>query len=239
MSYKCSECGADIPHKAKFCPECGKKQQFQNFGSDQAKSENAVAKGKLILSGYNLIYIVALVAIVITGIYGYRYVTSRQEIAPHSHDKQTEQMNQQPAFDQNMFDQLKSRLNANPTGFEEHIDMGNFLFDSRRYDDALTYYQKALEVKPNATDVLVDAGVSHFNMQRFEEAKIYFNKALAIDDRHPNALYNLGVVSAQMGDMSAMLEFWEKLIEIAPESAPAQKAKQMIGQVRTSNPENN
>jgi len=239
MSYKCSECGADIPDKAKFCPECGKEQKFQNFGSKHTKSKNASDNGKSILSSYNLIYIVALVSIIITGIYGYRYVTSKQGTDPHTHGKQTEQMDQQPAFDQNMFDQLKSRLNANPTGFEAHVDMGNFLFDSRRYDDALIYYQKALEVRPNAIDVLVDVGVSHFNMQRFEQAKIYFNKALTIDDKHPNALYNLGVVSAQMGDMSAMLELWEKLIEVAPGSVTAQKAKQMIEQIRTSSPENN
>jgi tetratricopeptide (TPR) repeat protein/predicted RNA-binding Zn-ribbon protein involved in translation (DUF1610 family) len=232
MSRKCSKCQSEIPDTVKFCPECGTAQKSQKSRKIKSPSKEGKKQG---FTGNHLLYVVALFSVIVVGIYGYRYVVPREE---HNHPEQVNPPHQQPVFDQNMYDQLMTRLNGNPDAFEEHVDLGNFLFDSGKFDEAITYYEKALTMHANDTDVLVDAGVSHFNLGRFKEAEAYFRKALAINEKHPNALYNLGVVSAQLGEMAVMLESWEKLIEVAPESGPAQTAKRMIDQVRDSNQNN-
>ncbi|MFZ0390899.1 MAG: tetratricopeptide repeat protein, partial [Calditrichia bacterium] len=85
---------------------------------------------------------------------------------------------------------------------------------------------------------LVDAGVCCFNMGEMENARTYFQQALEVNTHHPNALYNMGVVNAQLGNMDAVLENWEKLIAVAPNSGPAQAARQMIEQIRNSTNQN-
>jgi cytochrome c-type biogenesis protein CcmH/NrfG len=240
MNHKCIKCGIDIPVEMKFCPECGTAQRSKKVAKDKKSETPKQDKGTKPFSGRNLLYIVALLSIVVVGIYGYRYFIPPDRTAnPHVHSENTEPQPRQPVFDQDTYNQLQSRLAANPDGFEENVDMGNFLFDSGRFEQAITYYQKALSIRSDVADVIVDIGVSHFNIQQYEKARAYFEQALQVNPEHPNALYNLGVVSAQTGNMSAMMDSWERLIEVAPESAPAQTAKRMIEQVRQSDPANN
>jgi len=73
-------------------------------------------------------------------------------------------------------------------------------------------------------------------LKRFSEAKTYFEKALKLKEDHVNALYNMGVVSAQLGEMPQMLEYWERLIAVAPETEQARAAKQMMDQVAGNKP---
>jgi cytochrome c-type biogenesis protein CcmH/NrfG len=236
MNHKCLKCGVVISDEVKFCPNCG---SAQSVSKKKVKAKKQVIQQKPLISGINIIYFITLISLIIVGIYGYRYVVPAKNPDPHFHGQETTKTAQRPAFDQDKFNQLLARLSVNPGSFEEHVDLGNFLFDHQRYNEALDYYQKALEIKPDDVDVIIDAGVSYFNTRQFEQAKIFFERALALDENHPNALYNFGVVSAQMGDMSRMIEVWEKLIEVAPESPAAQNARRMIEQVKVSNKKNN
>jgi cytochrome c-type biogenesis protein CcmH/NrfG len=239
MSLKCPKCGTPITGKAKYCLECGTAiKSVKQPKTNAAKATPAPAK-KTGMQGYNIIYLVALISLIIVGFYGYRFLAPKSNENPHIHTNEAAPQQQQaPVFDQNMFNQLKSRVEASPNNAQANVDLGNFLFDNQRFDEAIGYYEKALEINPKNPDVLVDAGVCDFNMQRLAEAKNYFEKALEVDPKHANALYNLGVVSAQQGDMSGMLGAWEKLIEVAPESGPAQTARQMMEQVKNSKPDN-
>jgi Tfp pilus assembly protein PilF len=238
MNLKCPKCGTQITGKAKFCPECGTAiKSVKKPKTSAAKTTPAPAK-KSGMPGYNIIYLVALISLIIVGFYGYRFLAPKSNENPHVHTNEAAPQQQAPVFDQNIYNQLKSRVEASPNNPPANIELGNFLFDNQRFAEAIGYYKKALEVNPKNADVLVDAGVCDFNMQRLDEAKSYFDKALEIDPKHANALYNLGVVSAQQGDMSGMLAAWEKLIEVAPESGPAQTARQMMEQVKNSKPDN-
>ena len=238
MSLKCPKCGTQVTGAAKYCPECGTAIKSTKKPKTGSTKTTPVPVKKSGLRDYNVIYLVLLISLIVVGFYGYRFVAPKSDTNPHVHTNETTPQQQSPAFDQNMYDQLKGRVEASPNDIQANIELGNFLFDSKRFDEAIGYYKKALEKNPGNPDVLVDAGVCDFNMQRFDEAKIYFEKALEVDPKHANALYNLGVVSAQEGDMNGMLAAWEKLIEVAPESEPARNAKQMMEQVKNSKPDN-
>jgi cytochrome c-type biogenesis protein CcmH/NrfG len=238
MSLKCPKCGIQVTGAVKYCPECGTAIKSVKQSKTDAKKTRPVPEKKTGMRGYNVIYLVLLISLIIVGFYGYRFVAPKKNENPQVHTNEAAPPQQSPVFDQNMYNQLKSQVEANPNDIQANINLGNFLFDSKRFDEAIGYYKKALEKSPDNPDVLVDAGVCDFNMQRYSEAKSYFKKALDIDPKHANALYNLGVVSAQEGDMNGMLAAWEKLIEVAPESEPAQTARQMIDQVKNSVPDN-
>jgi tetratricopeptide (TPR) repeat protein len=238
MSLKCPKCGTQVTGTDKYCPECGTAIKSIKKPKTSSTKTTPVPVKKSGLQGYNIIYLVLLISLIIVGFYGYRFVAPKNNANPHVHTNEAAPQQKSLVFDQNMYNQLKGRVEASPDDIQANIDLGNFLFDSKRFDEALGYYKKALEKHPDNPDVLVDAGVCDFNMQRYSEAKSYFEKALDIDPKHANALYNLGVVSAQEGDMNGMLAAWEKLIEVAPESEPAQTARQMIEQVKNSKPDN-
>ena len=138
-------------------------------------------------------------------------------------------------FDEEHYGHLMERVRGNPQGFAENVDLGNFLFDYQRFEEAIIYYDKAIQTNSKAADVIVDAGVSYFNLEQIDKAKVYFEKALEVNGEHINALYNMGVVSARLGDMQEMQRFWLRLIEVAPGSEQARNAQQMLDQMRSEN----
>lgn len=115
---------------------------------------------------------------------------------------------------------------ANNATLNTHV--GNLLFDAGRFDEAIPYYQRSLEIAPNNPDVLVDLGVCYFNLEQFERAREYFQLALNVDAAHVNALYNMGVVAVQLGEVNNLIQHWTRLQEVAPQSPQAQRAAQIL-----------
>jgi tetratricopeptide (TPR) repeat protein len=231
MTTKCSKCGKDVSTESKFCPECGSALKQKSQKKQKSHKSTNTRKSVHKSSGYTLIYLVAVLSILISIFYGYQYFVPTTEKHIHSQENQSNQA-QKPQIDQKKLDELIKLVNANPEGIAENINLGNFLFDNHQYEKALVHYKKAIELDNKNTEVIVDAGVSYFNLKNFEEATHYFKNALEINPNHPNALYNLGIVSAQTGNMSVMIEAWNTLIEVAPESGPAQTARRMLEQVK-------
>jgi cytochrome c-type biogenesis protein CcmH/NrfG len=228
MNHKCPKCGSRVANTVKFCPECGTAQKT----GKQSKKSDATSKSKVdesqVRSGMRILYLVALLSVIVVAIYGYRYVVPNDTPKPQANAPATQAPSQTPVFDQEHYGHLLERVQANPDGFAENLDMGNFLFDSNRFEEAIGYYDKAIQSNSKAADVIVDAGVCYFNLNQFNKAKIYFENALSADDTHVNALYNMGIVSARLGDMQEMQKFWTKLVEVAPGSQQAQTAQQML-----------
>lgn len=236
MSHKCPNCGREVEERVKFCPECGTAQKSRKKEHQPAASQSQPKARSRKLSGQNILYLVALLSLIVVALYGYRFIKTGTKTDPHSNLPAAGPATQSPMFDQEHFQHLQENLKANPDGFRENVDLANFLYDNQHFNEAINYYSKALEINPNQPDILVDTGVSYFNLKKFSDAKIYFEKALKIKEDHINALYNMGVVSAQLGEMPQMLEYWERLVAVAPESDQAKAAKQSMDQVKESKP---
>jgi cytochrome c-type biogenesis protein CcmH/NrfG len=231
MTIKCTKCGKTVSVDVKLCPHCGSALKRKSKGEKKSIPSKASSNNQPIFSGNAILSSIFLLAVIVTVLYGYRYVVPTKESQVHTH---TTPMNQSAQVDPNKLNQLQQQLNQNPQGVKENIDMGNFLFDHGQFEQALLYYNKALERDDKNIDAIVDAGVCYFELKRFDLANKYFKRALEINPNHPNTLYNLGIVSAQTGDMAGMMEYWATLMRIAPESLPAQNAKRMIEQIKSN-----
>ena len=66
-----------------------------------------------------------------------------------------------------------------------YIDLG-------RYDEAIQYYDKALQIDPNDTVALNNKGVALSDLDRYDEAIQNYDKALQIDPNYTDALNNKG-----------------------------------------------
>jgi DNA-binding beta-propeller fold protein YncE len=72
----------------------------------------------------------------------------------------------------------------------DYYDEGSTLFGSKRYEEAIEQYDKALAINPNYIDALNAKGGALYNLERYTEAIEMLDKALAID---PNSEYAVDV----------------------------------------------
>ena len=73
---------------------------------------------------------------------------------------------------------------------ESLIIKGSELFNKFKYQDAISYYDKALTITPNNVDALVGTANSLFKLNRYEESVSYYDKALDIQPVNVTVLYD-------------------------------------------------
>ena len=77
---------------------------------------------------------------------------------------------------------------VNSKDYFTNIDKGNELFDEEKYEEAITYYDKALDTEPNSIEALQNKGVALYNSGKYKEAVTYFDKVLTFDPNNADAL---------------------------------------------------
>ena len=129
--------------------------------------------------------------------------------------------------------ELTSKIRQNPKDFDSIVELGNINFDQKNYNDAISLYKKALEVRPDALNVRTDMGTAMFYQNRFDEAVVEFDKTLQSDPKNAQALFNLGVTYLHgKNDSKKALQYWEKLIAENPNHEQAGFVKEQIAKLK-------
>ncbi len=115
-----------------------------------------------------------------------------------------------------MVSEYRQKLATNPDDVDANIGMGNLLFDSSQWDEAIEHYQRALAKAPANADVRVDMAVAYHNLGRNDKAKAEMERVTSENPTHRNAWLNLGVVSADMGDKATAIKSWEQYLKLEP-----------------------
>jgi cytochrome c-type biogenesis protein CcmH/NrfG len=258
MAQLCQKCKAAIPANAKFCPQCGTAVvKATNLTCPNCQATNPTSATFCIECGTNLnntiktsasgslkqyfwpLLSTVLLGVIISGVYYYlNFVEPLQQKVAGTNPNNNTTVVSQTTEDEHIHTPTEAeikavadKLAAKPNDEALNVQMGNMLFDSGRYDEAIPYYQKALSINPNNPDVIVDLGVCFFNLKDYVAAKKQFELANKLDPNHVNALYNLGVVSVQNSDINSLIQYWNKLQEVAPQSPQAQRAMQILNQI--------
>ncbi len=128
---------------------------------------------------------------------------------------------------------LLDQLNKNPNDTDTLIKVGGYYSAAQQFDNAITYYQKAVNIKPTA-DVLTKLSIAQFYGGAGEKAIASLNQALQINPKYANALYDLGMMKWQVkGDMKGAIECWEKLLKVTPANNPNRAAvEKMIARAK-------
>jgi protein O-mannosyl-transferase len=100
-------------------------------------------------------------------------------------------------------------------------NLGLLLASRGRTDEAMTYYQKALEIDPNDGDVHHNLGLLLPFMGRTDEAMAHYQKALELNPKNAGAQNNLGILLAEMGRTDEAMAHFLKALEINPDFAKA------------------
>ena len=136
---------------------------------------------------------------------------------------------QPPALDQARVQDLQKTISSDPNNVQAVIDLGNTYFDAERWDDAITWYRRAVELDPKNADASTDLGVSLYYSNRADEALAQFEHSLKISPQHTKTLLNKGIVLAfGKQDLRGAAAEWEKVVTLAPNSPEGQAARRAL-----------
>ena len=126
---------------------------------------------------------------------------------------------------------LREQASENPQDPAPALRLADLLFDQGQFDQAVSWYQKALQLDPKNVAARTDLGTCFFNLGQPEEALREFRQSLQIDPRHEPTLFNVVVVNlAGNHDVRAAREAWEKLHRLNPNYPNLGSLKQRLDQ---------
>jgi len=146
-----------------------------------------------------------------------------QQVTPeqlkHMADKQAEPLQQQ--------------LSANPNSPELLANIGNVYYDARQYNDAISYYDRALKLQPANTDVRTDTATAYWYLGDSDRAIAEFQAVLKLEPTKANALYNLGIVQWQgKMDANGAAATLQRLLDTNPNYANKAQVQELLAQVK-------
>jgi tetratricopeptide (TPR) repeat protein len=103
------------------------------------------------------------------------------------------------------------------TFYNEGLNASN----SGNYDQAIQFYDRALEIDPNYIDALDGKGYVLDNLARYDEAITYCDKVLAIDPNNIDALINKGVALNGLARYDEAITYYDKALTIDPNDVAA------------------
>ncbi len=113
---------------------------------------------------------------------------------------------------------LLDAVKRNPNDFDALTKLGNFYYDQQQYQQAVEYYGKALEVRPDSIPVRSDMGTAYWYLGDAKRAVAEFDKVLKEDPKHPQTLFNLGIVQWRgLNDAKAAAATWKKMLALNPD----------------------
>jgi tetratricopeptide (TPR) repeat protein len=101
----------------------------------------------------------------------------------------------------------------------EFYNKGGSLYNLGRYPEAITCYDKALEINPAYEKAWNNKGCNLAAMEKYDEAILCYDRALAIHPQDTLTLTNKAVALEKVGKSLEALACFEKALEINPRDA--------------------
>ncbi len=107
----------------------------------------------------------------------------------------------------------------------ELLQTGAELSQMRNYLNAISCYDRALEIDPVDSNLLVNKGDALTNLGRYEEARQCYDKVLEKNPNSSMALYNKSCIIALQGKTEESLDILERAISLDSKLIEAAKTE--------------
>ncbi|MGB3514347.1 MAG: tetratricopeptide repeat protein [Microcoleaceae cyanobacterium] len=101
--------------------------------------------------------------------------------------------------------------------------IGNALQAMGKLEEALDWYNRALEIKPDFVEVYANLGTIFAQQKQWEKAISYYRKAISVKPEFAGAYRNLGKIYTQVNQLVAAAECLEQALKIEPGKATAEE----------------
>lgn len=130
---------------------------------------------------------------------------------------------------------LKAALAKNPKDRVSLNRMANIYHDAGKYDQAISFYQKVLDIDPKDVDARTDMGICMREMGKPDEALAQFRTSLSYNAQHWQTWLNLGVVSLfDRNDVAGATEAFAKVESLNPGFKDLPLLKEALKKARES-----
>ncbi len=147
---------------------------------------------------------------------------------------------------------LEKSLNLKPNA-QGFVLLGNVYFDwgaalkaikaakpsaknvdsSAKFQQAVIFYQKYLDVDPSNQDVRTDMGIAFYESGNAESAVAQFKEVLKVNPQHVNAAFNLGLVSDNAGKKDEAIKAWKSFLKIESKGSNADHARSRLKELES------
>lgn len=110
-------------------------------------------------------------------------------------------------------EEARAVLEKDSSNVEAHVVLGDILYDTGNWTDAIVHYRAALRRDSTRVTALVDLGVCYFNLGDARTATDLFRRALVLEPTQPVALFNLGIVAEREGDYKAAFALFHRAMQ--------------------------
>lgn len=112
------------------------------------------------------------------------------------------------------------------TRFQELISKGHSAAWDQDWGQAASYFEQALEEKPNNTNALKSLGLALFEMKEFEESRKYYQRVSEIDQDDPTPVEKMVLIARHLGEKKKAANLALQAAELYLKREDIQKAIQ-------------
>ena len=105
------------------------------------------------------------------------------------------------------------------------VNEGVELYNSQRYEDALSKYDEALNANPQCKEALFNKGLCYQALNDNNKALECFGQALTVDENYLPAIIGQGNSYLRLGDKDQALTYFDKALTVDPNSPLALSGK--------------
>jgi arylsulfatase A-like enzyme/Tfp pilus assembly protein PilF len=114
---------------------------------------------------------------------------------------------------------IKAIIDSDPDIIDAYFSLGNIFFKQEKYRDAILWFEKALERKPDDTVTAINIGLSYERMGKFEEAETFVLGFINRGFPDSQLYFLLGNLKYIQKKYDEALQYLEKCLTLNSESA--------------------
>jgi tetratricopeptide (TPR) repeat protein len=99
---------------------------------------------------------------------------------------------------------------------EYYFKQGNTFYFEKQYKEAITFFNKAIELKPDYFDAWLNRGIALGDLDCDKEALVSYNRAIELNPNDSDAWFVRGIVLGRLGCHKKALVSYDKAIELNP-----------------------
>ena len=112
---------------------------------------------------------------------------------------------------------LKAAIAKNPKDLRALARLANMYHDAGKYEQAVDYYRRVLEIEPKNVDSRTDMGICLRELGKSDDAIAQFRTSLSYNPNHWQTWLNLGVVTLfDKNDIQGASEAFDKVEALNP-----------------------